>query len=125
MEIIKVSRTNLLDTVKKNRDLHSEEYKLAEKGYWLQVEDALKTALKEVRKKGKTDVASKFARLQSPQNHTSDYDSVIKMLEFSVEDVIELDHQRFQQYVMDNWSWSGLVKSVNNFYASTVLGGAK
>jgi hypothetical protein len=124
MEIIKVNRLHLLETLKKNRELHSEEYKLAEKGYWLQIEDALKAALKEIRKTGKTNV-NKFYGMSAPQDHTKDYDVVIKMLEFSVDEIIELDHNRFQQYVMDNWSWSTTTKSINTFYASAALGALK
>jgi NOL1/NOP2/fmu family ribosome biogenesis protein len=121
MEIIKVSRVKLLDTLKKNREVHAAEYELAEKGYWIKVEEALKANLKEIRKTGKTDLAG-YWNLRGPENHTKDYDLVITMMEYSVEDVIELDQQRFQQYVMDNWSWSTSTKYVNNLYASAALG---
>jgi NOL1/NOP2/fmu family ribosome biogenesis protein len=124
MDIIKVSRTHLLETLKQNRTAHSEEYALAEKGYWLRVEEALKLSLKEIRKNGTTNLG-KFYQLQAPQDHTKDYDVVITMMEYSVEDVIELDHTRFQQYVMDNWSWTNNVKSLNTLYAASVAGASK
>jgi hypothetical protein len=127
MEIIKVGRVHLLDTMRKNREAHAEEFALAEKGYWLKMEEGLAKALKEVRKHGEFVNKDLFRSIpyipgSRPENHTHDYDVVIKMLEFSVDDVIELDRAKFQAYVMDNWQWSGTVKATNSFYAGAVLG---
>lgn len=130
MEIIKVGRVHLLETMRKNREAHAEEYALAEKGYWLKMEEGLAKALKEVRKHGKFLKQDFYRGVPFipgafPENHTADYDVVIKMLEFSVEDVIELDRTKFQAYVMDNWQWSGNVKSLNASYAGALIGAKK
>jgi hypothetical protein len=126
MDVIKVNRLKLLETLKKNREDHASEYDLAVKGYWLQMEEGLAKALKEVRKHGKFVSSDPWRGIPHlpggfPENHTRDYDTVITMLEFSVDDVIELDQQRFQQYVMDNWNWTGNVKSLNAHYANTLI----
>lgn len=127
MEIIKINRLRLLETLKKNREAHAEEYLLAEKGYWLEVETVLAKKLKEIRKTGilKGDEFGRFGlNLSRPQDHTTDYDVIISMLEYSVDDVIELDNSKFQNYVMDNWQWSGSVKSINSYFAN-VAGAAR
>jgi hypothetical protein len=127
MDSIKVNRINLLNTLKTNRTAHAEEYALAEKGYWLEFETRLAKALKQIRKHGRVERGTfgGFGLEPSmPQNHTSDYDTVIKMLEFSVDDIIELDSARFQQYVMDNWQWTSNVKAINTYFAG-VAGASK
>lgn len=121
MDIIKVDRLHLLETLKKNREAHAEEYALAEKGFWLEFETRLSKALKQIRKTGSLEQKS-FGGFglepSQPQNHSKDYDTIIKMLEFSIDSSIDLDNARFQQYVMDNWQWSSNVKSINSYFAS-------
>lgn len=43
--------------------------------------------------------------LTTPEDHTKDYDRAIQMVEWSIEDTIELDTRQFQQLVMDEWEW--------------------
>jgi hypothetical protein len=59
--------------------------------------------------------------LPEPQDHTIDYDRVIKMLEMSVDSLIELDEGAFDQYVMDNWSWKGDALATNEMYADRAI----
>ena len=63
---------------------------------------------------------SRALSLPEPQDHTEDYDSVIAMLEMSVEDIIELDADSFQRYVLDKWSWKRAADFTNLSYAEKV-----
>lgn len=56
--------------------------------------------------------------MPEPQDHTPDYDRVIAMLEMSVDTVIELDADSFDNYVMDNWAWRANALATNTMYAA-------
>jgi len=58
--------------------------------------------------------------LPVPEDHTDDYQRVIKMLELTLragESYVILGEQQVAQYVMDDWHWSTLVTSTNEFYS--------
>ena len=58
-------------------------------------------------------------RLEIPEDHTKDYDRVLKMLDMSQDASIELGERDFDQYVMDNWGWSEAFNMSSQFYTST------
>ena len=40
-----------------------------------------------------------------PQDHTKDYDRVIRMVEMEVHEEITVQEYDFAQFVMDDWDW--------------------
>jgi hypothetical protein len=48
-----------------------------------------------------------------PEDHTTDYDDAIDMMEWSTDGTIELTQSQFVQYVKDDWGWK------DNWVAST------
>jgi hypothetical protein len=117
MHSVKVKRAALLEKIKANRDGHRDLFLKAQEGYRLDVIAELEQHLRDARDRKKI---SRALSLPEPQDHTEDYDSIIAMLEMSVEEIIELDAGSFQQYVLDKWSWKRAADITNYAYASKV-----
>src|SRR6267142_6362455 len=114
MHTVRVKRTDLLEKIKTNREGHRALFLKAQEGYRLDVIAELEQHLKDARERKKI---SRTLSLPEPQDHTEDYDSVIAMLEMSVEEIIELDAGSFQQYVLDKWIWKRATDITNMTYA--------
>lgn len=104
--------SDLLEKLKANREKHTEIIKEAREGYVEEAKKALLAKLRQV-KAGKL-VALNF-HLSPPEDHTSQYDTVIEMLELCVEKEIELSASDFRRFVQDEWDWSNL------FLANTMM----
>jgi ATP-dependent 26S proteasome regulatory subunit len=51
-----------------------------------------------------------------PQSFVGSYDTAIRMMEMSVDEVIELSQGEFSQYVEDKWSWHQTFASTTMLY---------
>lgn len=102
MNKVTVHKDELVTTVRANREQHRELFEKALDGWRKHAIDALDEHLDSLRA-GR--VADLRLYLPPPEDHTSDYDQVIRMLEMSVDKVIDLTHSEFAQYVMDDWGW--------------------
>lgn len=113
MNTVRVSRDELLDALRANRERHIEDYTDAVSEYRkaaiAEINEMLKTA------KVKTGKIKRNITTPEPQSFEDSYNTAIKMLEMSVDDDIELTMGEFQQYVEDNWSWR------NVFAGSTMV----
>lgn len=117
MRTIKVDKAELLATIKKNRDNHRAIYEEAFEGYRKECIRILEENLKAL-KSGKKVIVAFYE--QAPQDHTNDYNLVIRMLEMDVDTTVELDLQQFQNYVDDNWNWKHQFVASNAKYSDTL-----
>lgn len=117
MKIITVSKSRLLDILKKNRENHRSVYEEAFAGYRNECIRVLEQNLKAL-KDGKKVVVQFYE--QAPQDHTGDYDRVIRMLGMEVSDTVELDQQQFSNYVDDDWNWKQSWTVSNAKYAASL-----
>lgn len=104
MNNVRVSKERLLTELSTNREKHLERY--------LEVEAAYRKKIVEecYDKIVKAENGEKFDRhfeAVKPTDHTEDYDRAIMMLNYSVEDTVELTSYEFDNYVLDRWDWSG------------------
>lgn len=116
MKTVRVGRDELLGKLRENRSAHRDLFLEAQKGYRVAVISELDQMLAEAR------AGSPIRRgiaLPEPQDHTDDYDTVISMLEMSVDSDVELSHSEFSQYVRDDWSWKAMAMHVNSSYTAT------
>jgi hypothetical protein len=118
MEKVKVKKSEALDILRKNREAHKAIFDEAVAGYKAQTLKLLNDHIKQI-KSGK--VMRITVSLPQPEEHTKDYDRAIKMLEMSVDDVIEVDEQSFQSYIMDDWHWKHQFLHSNSTYSGTAL----
>jgi hypothetical protein len=113
MKSVKVNRQNLLDVLRTNRETHIAEYQSAMIEYRKDVIAQMKENLKIAESGG--EIAT-YITLEVPSCYESSYNTVIKMLEMDVEDIVELTMIEFQQYVEDNWNWKGAFAATASFY---------
>lgn len=102
MKTIKVSKAELLSHLRTNREVHVEEYNIALVEYRNVLIEAFKDALK--RAKNHEDIRH-AVNVERPVSYVESYDTIIKQLEWTLEDSIELDQTEFRQYIQDEWIW--------------------
>jgi hypothetical protein len=113
---VTVKKEELLNAIRKNRETHRESFLEAQKGYRDTVIKALDQTLAEARE-GQRFVLERITALVMPQEHTTDYDRVIKMLEMCVADEVTVTEQQFSQYVLDDWGWKKQFIATNSRYS--------
>lgn len=107
---------DLLSILGKNRDDHRAIFDEAVEGYKQKATELLEDHIDRIRK---GDLTAVYVNLPRPEDHTQDYNRVIKMLELSTDSTIELDEHDFAQYVMDDWAWKRQFLISNTHYSTT------
>jgi len=107
MKTVRVNKDELLRILVENRKKHKDEYKESIKAYRVKAADLLNKELQKIvgGKKFNLDFD-----LSKPQCHEKDYDLVIKMVEMSVDEILELEQHEFNQLVNDEWNWKSSFK---------------
>jgi hypothetical protein len=113
MNKIIVRKDELLEKLKKNKEKHVGEYKEAIRGYRVKCAELLDKELQLVESGEEFTLGFNVTK---PRSYEEDYIRVIEMLEMSIEDVVELDHTEFANYVMDNWAWKQSFSASNSSY---------
>lgn len=105
MNAIKMNRLELLEIVKANKLKHMAEFEesvIDYKNLVLQIAAAN-------HKLAKTADLAEFKKIKqhpsAPTSYEVSYSRAIRMLELSVEDVIEIEEHIFNQLVLDEWDW--------------------
>jgi len=116
MNAIKMNRLELLAIVQANKITHVAEFIEA-------VEDYKKLVLQIAQgnaKLAKTADLEQFKKIKAqpapPASYENDYKRAIRMLELSVEDVIEVEEDVFNQLVLDEWHWKRAFTMSNSTY---------
>lgn len=116
MDKVIVKRDALLEHLHENRAAHQGIFEEAVEGYKAEAVARLERHLERV-KKGRMEIVQVY--LEVPVNHTKDYDRIIRMVEMSVADEIELSQRDFSAYVMDDWTWKQQFLTSNSTYSAT------
>lgn len=105
MRSVKVNKFELLGILGINRETHVTTFEEAVADYKAA---ALKIAQDNL-ELAKTEDLGKIAKIkplpQAPISYADNYDRAIRMLQLSVDDVIELEEDVFNQLVLDEWHW--------------------
>lgn len=116
MHQVKIDRKELLNIVQANREKHISDFNEAMKDYKQAV---LKTAESNL-KLAQTSDLEKINKIknspQCPTSYENNYSRAIRMLELSVETVIELSNDVFNQLVLDEWSWKNSFTTMSASY---------
>lgn len=102
MKTVRIKKSDLVATLTTNRAQHRDQFEKAFRGYRDECIRVLTENL-EALKTGRRIQVRVYDVM--PADQTKDYDTALNMLSMSVDDVIELTYQEFQQYVEDNWRW--------------------
>jgi len=116
MRTVKINKAELLDIVVANKRKHVTEFAEAVKDY---KKAAIKVAKEHV-ELAKSGDLEQIARIRAmpnkPASYEKEYDRAVRMLELSVEDVIELEADVFNQLVLDEWAWKNMFITSNSLY---------
>lgn len=102
MRQMKMLRKELLEALVKNLQTHRDTFLKAQEGYREEVVKELDRMLKDAREGKKIKRAISWPE---PEDHSSDYEHAIRMLEMCVDEEIEITSEDFQRLVMDDWGW--------------------
>jgi hypothetical protein len=118
MRDVKVNKKELLDIVKNNKEKHTADYDESVIDFRNAV---LKMAQENLRLAETGDVTA-IAKIRSipqmPVSYADSYTRAIRMLELSVEEVIEMDSTTFNQLVLDEWQWKQQFTTMTSSYKS-------
>ena len=115
LESMRINRGDLLARIKVNRGMHRDEFERAQAGYRTAMIEELDRMLADARE-GRN--IKRGVSMPEPTDHTSEYDTVIAMLEMCVDEVVEIDMQQFDNYVRDNWHWKAQWSASNSHYSN-------
>ena len=105
MNAIKMNRQELLAIVRENKIKHVAEFEESVVDYKALVLQIAQANVK-LAKTGSLDEFKKMKAMpQSPQSYETSYARAIRMLELSVEEIIEVEEDVFNQLVLDEWDW--------------------
>ena len=139
-ETVTVKREELIAKLKESREAHRKEYQEALDGYIVETAERVEQTLVALSKlpggtiaiaaqsidfPNSTDEADprKFSAsniwndLHAPQSHVNEYDTVIEMLEMSVEDKVSISFSQFRKWVKNEWSWRSKFAATTAAYA--------
>lgn len=111
---IKVVKANLIEKIKENKENHVKEFAEAKHAYREEALRQLRTQLERV-EEGALDAK---LDLVTPIDNSENYDKVIEMFDWEVEDVVELEQDEFKEYIQDKTDFAVRAKMSNTFYNS-------
>jgi len=118
MRDVKINRDELLDIVRANKEKHIADYKESVIDF---TKGVLKIAQENLRlaQTGNVDEIAKIRTApQIPVSFADSYTRAVRMLELSVDDVIEVDATTFNQLVLDEWQWKQQFTALAGTYKS-------
>ncbi len=110
---IKIKKNDLIVQIEENKMAHIEEYDLAVIAY---KKEALKQLKKLITKVESGEIDNIRLDLTKPVDNRENYDKVIEMFIWEVEDFVELSQDEFKEYVQDETSNSQSAKFSNTMY---------
>lgn len=113
MDVISVNRDKMILTLKDNKASHVKIYEEACTGFLKEVEKIMSSDA------SPTIKIQQINGLRCPENHSREYDVVIKMCSMSVEENIKLTQSDFRQYMCDQWNWADDFLYSNAAYSAT------
>lgn len=118
MNTVRVRKTDLIETITKNRDEHRGIFLKAQERFRERLIEELDARLARARKGKQVDLA---IRLPEPVDYTDEYDRALDMLAWEIAEEVELDQQGFAQLVRNEWSWARTWASNSLAYTTGAL----
>lgn len=111
MDHVTVDKGDLITTIRRNRDAHREIFERAQEAYRAKWIALLDERLRDAERGHKIN---RLFALPEPEDHTADFDTALRMLEWEVEGEVELTRRDFERFVENRWEWA------QSFATSTV-----
>lgn len=113
---IKVKKGDLIAKIKENKENHIKEYEKAIHAYREEALRQLRTQIKSV----ENGALNAKLNLITPIDNSDNYDKIIEMFEWEVENEVELEQDEFQEYVQDTTDFAVKARMSNTFYSSSM-----
>jgi hypothetical protein len=120
LESVRVKKDKLLKILRANRDEHRAIFEEAITKWHEQAIERLQRMVDQA-KKGPEAVEFSLG-MPRPDDHTSEYNHVIRMLELSEDDEFILPAHEFAMYVMDEWGWQAAFLTTTSNYSEQASG---
>lgn len=118
MKTVRMNKDELLQIVRENKEKHISEYNESVQDYI----DLVMKISKDNLTLAKTNDIKQISKIkhkpQEPVSYEDSYNRAIRMLELSIEDVIEIDSTTFNQLVLDEWQWKQQFTATISSYKS-------
>lgn len=119
MHSVKINKLELLTIVRENKAKHVSEFNEAVEDYRALAVKIAKHNL-ELANTGDLDKIKDMKSIPTaPTSYEADYNRAARMLELSVDDVIELEDVVFNQLVLDEWAWKRSFTTSSMLYKSS------
>jgi hypothetical protein len=118
MRDVKINRDELLTIVRANKEKHIADYDASVIDFRAAVLKITKQNLKLAQSDDVAEIAKIRPIPMMPTSYADSYTRAIRMLELSVEDVIEVDATTFNQLVLDEWQWKQQFTAMSSTYKS-------
>lgn len=115
---VKVNKAELLGILRSNKETHIKEFNEAVEDFKKAVVKIAEDNLVLVKTGDLANIAKVRVNPPKPTSYEDSYTRAIRMLELSVDDVIELDASTFSQLVLDEWQWKQSFSASNSTYKS-------
>ena len=110
---VKVNKADLISKIEENKLTHVKEYEQAVIDYREEAQRQITQIQKEL-----TDGSLKIKlNLITPVNRSEEYDKVIEMFKWEVEEIIEVTQKEFNEYVHDDNDSARNAKFLNSSYS--------
>lgn len=109
---MKIKKDQLIEKILANKEAHIKEYNVAVEAYKKEAAKQLKLAAKEL-KGGSLKIK---LQLVTPVNNAEEYDKVVEMFQWEVNNEIELTQKEFNEYVHDDNETARLAHFSNSTY---------
>lgn len=116
LDAVRMNKETLIQIVTDNRTEHRSIFEEAIDNWQKEVVKRLETLVTEAKNQPPAQVQI-VVNLPKPEDHTSDYDRVLKMLELSLDNELELTDREFAQFVMDDWGWQKPFLTTSSMYS--------
>ena len=104
MNDVKVKKTELLETLHQNLGAHSTAVKGALAARQIDVLEYLEQTVEKLQQDSNYQPRESIS-FPIPKDNSDDYRRAIRMVEMTVDTIIELTEAQFDKLVMDNWNW--------------------
>ena len=121
MKNVKINKDELLQIVRDNKEKHIKDYNESVDDYTRLAYKIAMDNITIIETKDLEKIKNKVKPIPAtPVSYEDSYTRAIRMLELSVEDIIEVDAHTFNQLVLDEWQWKQQFTTTSSFYKSSM-----
>ena len=118
MHSVKVNRIELLEIVRTNKEKHIRDFNESVEDYKRAAINVAQKNLELAQSADLDQIAKIKGMPQKPTSYEKEYARAERMLELSVDEVIDVEQDVFNQLVLDEWSWKNAFVTSASLYKS-------